>query len=44
MKNIDLSILKIFYIRPYEKGYDFFRQFEERLREARAFAQMIQNI
>ena len=44
MKNIDLSILKIFYIRPYEEGYDFFRQFEERLREARAFAKMIQNI
>ncbi|MDO4454634.1 MAG: YkgJ family cysteine cluster protein [Eubacteriales bacterium] len=44
MKNMDLSILKIFYIRPYEEGCDFFHQFEERLREARAFAKMIQNI
>lgn len=43
MKNIDLSILKIFYMRPYEKDRDFYSQFEERLAEARAFAGVIQN-
>ncbi len=40
IKNLNLYLLKQFYIKPYEtdeaKGRDFFKQFEERQKEAKA--------
>lgn len=35
VKNIDLFILKLFYIRPYDSGRDFYAQFGERIDLAR---------
>lgn len=35
VKNLNLFLLKHFYIKPYETEKDFFEQFEERLREAK---------
>lgn len=35
MKNINLFILKLFYIRPYDGTRDFYSQFEERMTQAR---------
>lgn len=41
MKNLDLFILKTFYMRPYGQERDFYLQFEERLEEAKEFAAII---
>ncbi|MCI7814231.1 MAG: YkgJ family cysteine cluster protein [Lachnospiraceae bacterium] len=41
MKNLDMAILKIFYMKPYDKDRDFYVQFAERIKEAESFAQMI---
>ncbi|MDY3249459.1 MAG: YkgJ family cysteine cluster protein [Candidatus Choladocola sp.] len=35
IKNINLYLLKLFYIRPYDTGKDFYEQFEERLSNAK---------
>ncbi len=35
VKNANLFLLKLFYIRPYDGGADFYAQFEERLTQAR---------
>ncbi len=41
MKNIDYFILKTFYLKPYESGEDFYTQFEQRMKEAKSFAEII---
>ncbi len=35
IKNIDLYILKLFFMKPYDPGQDFYTQFEERMKAAR---------
>lgn len=35
IKNANLFLLKLFYIRPYDGNEDFYRQFEERLAQAK---------
>ena len=42
MKNLDLFILKTFYIKPYEQQCDFYEQFQDRLQEAKGFLKIIQ--
>ena len=34
-KQISMYVLKQFYLKPYELQEDFYRQFEERLREGK---------